>query len=43
MRFLILFTFLISNVLADDLPKIKNIVILKEPTTYDYIIFLEYE
>ena len=41
MRFLILFTFLISNVLADDLPKIKNIVIHKDLKTYDNVIFFD--
>ena len=41
MRFLILFTFFISNVLADDLPKIKNIVIHKDLKTYDNVIFLD--
>ena len=41
MRFLILFTFLISNVLADDLPEIKNIVIHKDLKTYDNVIFLD--
>ena len=41
MRFLILFTFLISSVLADDLPKIKNIVIHKDLKTYDNVIFLD--
>ena len=41
MRFLILFTFLISNVLADDLLKIKNIVIHKDLKTYDNVIFLD--
>ena len=41
MRFLILFTFLISNVLADDLPKIKNIVIHKDLKTYENVIFLD--
>ena len=41
MRFLILFIFLISNVLADDLPKIKNIVIHKDLKTYDNVIFLD--
>ena len=41
MRFLILFTFLISNVLADDLPKIKNTVIHKDLKTYDNVIFLD--
>ncbi len=41
MRFLIIFTFLITNVLAEDLPGIKNIVIHKVPKTYDNIIFLD--
>ena len=41
MRFLILFTFLISNVLADDLPKIKNMVIHKDLKAYDNVIFLD--
>ena len=41
MRILILFIFLISNVLADDLPEIKNIVIHKDPKTYDNVIFLD--
>ena len=41
MRILILFIFLISNVLADDLPEIKNIVIHKDLKTYDNVIFLD--
>jgi len=41
MRFLIIFTFLITNVLAKDLPNIKNIVIHKVPKTYDNVIFLD--
>ena len=41
MRFLIIFTFLITNVLAEDLPDIKNIVIHKVPKTYDNIIFFD--
>ena len=41
MRFLIIFTFLITNVLAYDLPSIKNIVIHKVPKTYDNVIFLD--
>jgi thiol-disulfide isomerase/thioredoxin len=32
---------LISNVLADDLPEIKNIAIHKDPKTYDNVIFLD--
>ena len=41
MRFLILFTFLVSNTLADDLPKIKNMVIHKDLKAYDNVIFLD--
>ena len=41
MRFLILFIFLITNALASDLPEIKNIVIHKDPKTYDNVIFLD--
>ena len=41
MRFLILFTFLVSNTLADDLPKVKNMVIHKDLKTYDNVIFLD--
>ena len=41
MRFLILFTFLISNVFADDFPKIKNIFIHIDLKTYDNVIFLD--
>ena len=41
MRFLIIFIFLITNVLADDLPGIKNIVIHKVLKTYDNVIFLD--
>jgi thiol-disulfide isomerase/thioredoxin len=41
MRILILFVFLISNVLADDLPEIKNIVIHKDQKTYNNVIFLD--
>ena len=41
MRFLILFIFLITNVSASDLPEIKNIVIHKNPKTYDNVIFLD--
>ena len=41
MRFLIIFIFLITNVLADDLPGIKNIVIHKVPKTYDNVIFFD--
>ena len=41
MRFLILFIFLISNSLANEVPNIKNIVINKELKTYDNITFLD--
>jgi thiol-disulfide isomerase/thioredoxin len=41
MRFLIIFTFFISNVLAKEMPNIKNIVINKELKTYDNIVFLD--
>ena len=41
MRFLILFIFLITNVSANDLPQIKNIVIHKNPKTYDNVIFFD--
>ena len=41
MRILIIFTFLITNVLADDLSIFKNIVIHKAPKTYDNVIFLD--
>ena len=41
MRFLILFTFLITNVFANDVSEIKNIVIHKNPKTHDNVIFLD--
>jgi len=41
MRFLIIFIFLITNVVADELPDIKNIVIHKIPKIYDNVIFLD--
>ena len=41
MRFLIVFIFLISNVLASEVPNIKNMVINKELKTYDNISFLD--
>ena len=40
MRFLIIFIFLITNVVAEELPDIKNIVIHKVPKTHDNVIFL---
>ena len=41
MRFLIIFIFLITNVVAEEVPGIKNIVIHKTPKTYDNVIFLD--
>ena len=41
MRFLIIFIFLITNVVAEELPDIKNIVIHKVPKTYNNVIFLD--
>jgi len=41
MRFLILFIFLITNVTANELSEIKNIVIYKDLKTYDNLIFLD--
>ena len=41
MRFLIIFIFLITNVVAEELPGIKNIVIHKIPKTYENVIFLD--
>ena len=41
MRFLIIFIFLITNVVAKELPGIKNIVIHIIPKTYDNVIFLD--
>ena len=41
MRFLIIFIFLITNVVADELPDIKNIVFHKIPKTHDNVIFLD--
>ena len=41
MRFLILFTFLITNALGNELPDLKNLVVHKIPKIYDNIIFLD--
>ena len=41
MRFLIIFIFLITNVVAEELPGIKNIVIHKIPKIHDNVIFLD--
>ena len=43
MRILILFTFLITNTLANELPYQKNLVVHKIPKTYDNVIFLDDE
>ena len=43
MRILILFIFLITNVLANELPNLKNLVVHKIPKTYDNVIFLDDE
>ena len=41
MRFLIFFIFFISNVLANEAPNIKNIVVSKELKSYENISFLD--
>ena len=41
MRFLIIFIFFISSAIANEPPKIKNIVINKELKSYDNIAFLD--
>ena len=41
MKFLIIFIFLIPNVMANEVPNIKNIVINKELKTYENISFLD--
>ena len=41
MRILILFIFLITNALGNELPDLKNLVIHKIPKIYDNIIFLD--
>ncbi len=41
MRFLILFIFLATNVSANELTKIKNIVIHKDPKSYNNVIFFD--
>ena len=43
MRILILFTFLITNTLANELPDLKNLVVHKIPIIYDNVIFLDDE
>ncbi|SMF80226.1 TlpA family protein disulfide reductase [Candidatus Pelagibacter sp. HIMB1321] len=41
MRFLVIFIFFISHAIADDFPKIKNLIINKELKTYENITFLD--
>ena len=41
MRFLIIFIFFISNVLADEKSNFKNLIVNKELKTYDNITFLD--
>ena len=41
MRILILFTFFITNTLANELPGLKNLVVHKNPKTYSNVIFLD--
>ena len=41
MRFLILFIFLTTNVFANDVSEIKNIVIHKDLKAYDNVVFLD--
>ena len=41
MRFLILFIFLATSALANDLLEIKNIVVHKDTKTYENVIFLD--
>ena len=41
MRFLIIFIFLTTNVFANDVSAIKNIIVHKAPKTYDNVIFLD--
>ena len=41
MKFLIIFVFFISNALAVEIPNIKNIIVNKDPKTYDSITFFD--
>ena len=41
MRILILFIFLITNALGNELPDLKNLVVHKIPKIYDNVIFLD--
>ena len=41
MRFLIIFILFVTSAIANEVPKIKNLVINKEPKIYDNIVFLD--
>ena len=41
MKFLIIFIFIVSSAIANEIPKIKNVVINKQLKTYENIIFLD--
>ena len=41
MRILILFTFFITSTFANELPDLKNLVVHKNPKTYNNVIFLD--
>ena len=41
MRFLVIFIFIISSAIANEVPNIKNLVINKELKIYDNITFLD--
>ena len=43
MKFLIIFIFLISNTLANEMPDMKNIIVYKELKTYRSITFKDSE
>ena len=41
MRFLVIFIFIVSSAIANEIPKIKNVVINEELKAYDNIVFLD--
>ncbi len=41
MKFLIIFILFVTSAIANEVPKIKNLVINKEPKIYDNIVFLD--
>ena len=41
MRFLIIFIFLINSSYAEQVPEIKNLVVIKDPKKYDSLTFLD--